>query len=93
MISATQTFPSAVTAAGTFKYQGSFKLASKIDVVTNWGQSAKFTSNENCQVIVEGDGKTYAYPVTTGQCKVTLSVNARFGLKPLTRTWTLNYNG
>ena len=93
MISATQTFPSAVTVGGTFNYQGSFQLASKIDVVTNWGQSAKFTTNENCQVIVEGDGKTYAYPVTTGQCKVTLSVNARFGLKALTRSWTLNYNG
>jgi hypothetical protein len=62
-------------------------------VLSSWGQAATFTSNANCQVIVEGDGSTTAYSLTTGQCKVTLSLPKRFGLKALTRTWTLNYKG
>ena len=93
MISGTQTLPSTVTAAGTFDYPGNFRLAKTISVISTWGQAATFTSNANCQVIVEGDGTTTAYSLTTGQCKVTLSVPKRFGLKALTRTWTLNYKG
>jgi hypothetical protein len=82
-----------VTAAGTFDYPGNFRLAQTTSVTSNWGQPVSFTSNANCQVVADSDGSTYARSTSGGQCKVTLSVPKRFGLKALTRTWTLNYKG
>ena len=93
MTSATQTFPTTVTAAGVSVYTGSFRLAKTANVITNWGQQATFTTNANCQVVTEPNGNTFAYSLSSGQCKVTLSVPKRFGLKALTRNWVLNYKG
>jgi hypothetical protein len=93
MISGTQAFGSSVEAAGTYGYPGYFRLARTTNVITNWGQRGTFTTNANCQVVVEGDGSTTAYSLSNEPCKVTLSVPKRFGLKALTRTWTLNFNG
>ncbi|MEY4348767.1 MAG: hypothetical protein RL719_64 [Actinomycetota bacterium] len=93
MISGTQTLPSTVTAGGTRGYYGSFVLATGTNILTSWGQPVSFTTNANCQVVAESDGNTYAYSLSSGQCKVTLSVPKRFGLKALTRTWVLDYKG
>ena len=93
MISGTQTLPSSVTAGGTRGYYGSFVLATTNNILTNWGQPVSFTSNANCQVVADSDGSTYARSTSGGQCKVTLSVPKRFGLKALTRTWVLDYKG
>ena len=89
MVSATQTWPKGVKAAGTFSYPDGIQLTAASPVITNWYQEAQIITDGNCQTLVDGTGATWAFDDTGATCKVTMSVGKLFGLKGLTRTWVL----
>jgi hypothetical protein len=89
LVSATQVFPKDLAPAGTFNYRDGLQLSIKSPVLTNWMQEAEFSTNGNCETSVDAGGSIWAFDTSGFNCKVTISVGKLFGLKGLTRTWTL----
>ncbi|MEY4390493.1 MAG: hypothetical protein RLZZ400_236 [Actinomycetota bacterium] len=88
LMSGTQTLPSSVLKAGTYKLRDGFVLAKTAEIKTNWGNVADVITDGNCDVYVDETG-TAVYGTTGLDCRVTLTVKKSFGLPGLTRVWTL----